>query len=94
MEGGDDRSMPWSEVEAVDPPGIESLTIRLFPPLYTGWPPEKSESVILRFSWHSIRIRCQSHKTSSNRLVCLQDGRDFSGRLRATEFISSLTIPP
>ena len=31
VEGGDDHSMPWTDVEVVDPPAVESLAIRLVP---------------------------------------------------------------
>ena len=41
VEGGDDRSMPWLPVEVVEPPAVESLSIRLIPPSYTGWPAGK-----------------------------------------------------
>ncbi|MBN2290902.1 MAG: hypothetical protein JXM70_00670, partial [Pirellulales bacterium] len=38
IEGGDDRSMQWIDVEVVEPPLISSLSVRLVPPKYTGWP--------------------------------------------------------
>ena len=44
--GGDDDSMDWIPVEVVDPPAVESLTIRLIPPQYTGWPPQESDKHI------------------------------------------------
>lgn len=43
IEGGDDHSMPWQQVEVVDAPAVESLTVRKVPPSYTGWPTETSE---------------------------------------------------
>lgn len=43
VEGGDDRSMPWQPVDVVEPPAIESLSVRLIPPAYTGWPAETVE---------------------------------------------------
>ena len=36
--GGDDNSMPWIEVDVVEPPAVESLALRLSPPKYTGYP--------------------------------------------------------
>ena len=36
--GGDDRSMEWVAVEIVEPPSVESLSVRLTPPKYSGWP--------------------------------------------------------
>ena len=43
IEGGDDHSMRPIQVEVVEPPRVESLAVRLFPPSYTGWPEEDSE---------------------------------------------------
>lgn len=40
--GGDDDSMAWQSVEIVEPPRVESLTITLHPPAYSGWPAEES----------------------------------------------------
>jgi len=40
--GGDDDSMDWAWVEVVEPPQVESLEVRLYPPAYTGWPAEPS----------------------------------------------------
>ncbi len=42
--GGDDNSMPWIEVDVVEPPAVESLSLRLSPPPYTGYPAFTSES--------------------------------------------------
>jgi len=39
--GGDDTT-DWIAVEVVEPPSVEVLQIRLFPPEYTGWPVENS----------------------------------------------------
>ena len=39
VEGGDDQSMPWCDVQVVEPPAVESVSVRLIPPAYTGWPP-------------------------------------------------------
>ena len=41
VEAGDDHSMPWRRVEVVEPPAVESLSVRLFPPGYTGRPPAR-----------------------------------------------------
>jgi len=39
---GGDHTTDWIAVEVVEPPSVESLEIRLFPPDYTGWPVEDS----------------------------------------------------
>ena len=43
-EGGDDDTMPWTRLEVVEPPRIESLRATLYPPAYTGWPVEPTEN--------------------------------------------------
>ena len=40
--GGDDDTMPWISLEVVEPPQIESVTIQLHPPTYTGWAVKES----------------------------------------------------
>jgi hypothetical protein len=46
VEGGDDRSQPWIDLVVVEPPAVESLTVRLIPPDYTGWPAYESHRQI------------------------------------------------
>lgn len=38
--GGDDSNMAWTKIEAVEPPRLAELSLRLVPPAYTGWPIE------------------------------------------------------
>ena len=42
-EGGDDHTMRWLDVEVVEPPQLESLSITVHPPAYTGLPPAPAE---------------------------------------------------
>ena len=35
--GGDDRSMAWVDLQVVEPPALESLSLLLHFPEYTGW---------------------------------------------------------
>lgn len=35
-EGGDDDSMPWRFLDVVEPPRLESLSLKVHPPAYTG----------------------------------------------------------
>ena len=45
--GGDDRNMPWIEVQVIDPPelpAVSSLTLKITPPSYTNWPEEEREA--------------------------------------------------
>lgn len=46
VEGGDDRSMPWREVEVVAPVQIVSLSIRLDPPEYSRLPASEATALV------------------------------------------------
>lgn len=41
--GGDDHAMPWIDLEVVEPPLIDDLTVTLHYPPYTGWPSASAE---------------------------------------------------
>jgi hypothetical protein len=41
--GGDDFSMDWIDLEVVEPPHVEELSVTLRYPAYTGWPPEAAQ---------------------------------------------------
>jgi hypothetical protein len=81
VEGGDDRSMPWLPVEVVEPPAVESLSIRLIPPTYTGWPAEKAENDIRALAGTRLEIDAKATKPLQTAVLCLEDGREFPGRL-------------
>jgi Domain of unknown function (DUF4175) len=81
VEGGDDRSMPWLPVEVVEPPAIESLSIRLIPPPYTGWPVEKADGDIRALAGTRLEIDAKASKRLQTAALCLEDGREFPGRL-------------
>ena len=61
VEGGDDRSMPWSKVTVVEPPAVVSLSIRLVPPDYTGWAAVPSERDIR--AWRAPRSASPARPT-------------------------------
>lgn len=41
--GGDDDSMPWIDLEVVEPPAVSQLSVEVHPPAYTGWAPAAGE---------------------------------------------------
>ncbi|MEN6449904.1 MAG: hypothetical protein ABFC96_05370 [Thermoguttaceae bacterium] len=81
VEGGDDRSMPWSEVEVVDPPAIESLRIQAIPPAYTGWPATDSSRNVRAIVGTRLRIGGRATKPLRSADLCLEGGRRVAGRL-------------
>lgn len=56
IEGGDDRSMPWRDVQVVEPPAIASIFVRLIPPSYTRWPTSQGERHIRALKGTTVQI--------------------------------------
>ncbi len=81
VEGGDDNSMPWLPVEVLEQPAVKSLSIGLFPPPYTGWPPEKAENNIRALAGTRLKIEATATKPLQSAALCLEGGREFTGRL-------------
>jgi len=81
VTGGDDLSMPWLPVEVIQQPAVQSLSIRLFPPSYTGWPAETSENNIRALKGTRLEIEAVATKPLKAASLCLEDGREFAGRL-------------
>ena len=80
-EGGDDRSMPWTQVEVLEPPKADILHITLHFPDYTGWPAETSDRLItalrgtrVEFSGHvSKPLESATLKARSGAANCSED---------------------
>ena len=81
VEGGDDRSMTWMNVEVVEPPAVESLAVKLFPPPYTGWPAEKSDGNLRALVGTRIEIQAKATKPLKSAKLVLEGGGEFPGRL-------------
>ena len=81
VEGGDDHSMPWIPVEVVDPPTLESVSVTLTPPDYTGWPPERAEKNIRALVGTRVEIRARSTKPLESALLCLEGGGEIQAQL-------------
>jgi len=81
VEGGDDHSMPWIPVEVVDPPRLESASVTLIPPDYTGWPREKAEKNIRALVGTRVEIKGTSTKPLESALLCLEGGEEIQAQL-------------
>jgi hypothetical protein len=55
--GGDDDSMPWTELAVIEPPKIVSLAIEVQPPAYTGLPRETAGRVVQAVIGSSLSVR-------------------------------------
>jgi hypothetical protein len=53
---GDEDVSPWTPVEVVEPPHVESLSVRLHPPAYTGWPVANSGENIVALEGTRVEV--------------------------------------
>ncbi len=83
VEGGDDHSQPWIEVEVIEPPRIDGLSIRLTPPAYTGWPPQEVERHCQALVGTAIEFRGTATRPLGSATLCFQQGRRLAARLTA-----------
>jgi hypothetical protein len=75
--GGDDNSMPWIELEVVEPPALESLSITLHAPAYTGWPAQPGEKHLRALVGTRVALAGTSTKPLQSAHVALEDGRNI-----------------
>ena len=65
----------------VDPPAVESLSIRLIPPAYTGKPAGSSERFIRAIVGTRVQIGGKATKPLNSADLCFEDGRKIPARL-------------
>jgi len=92
VEGGDDRSMPWIAVDVVDPPEIDTLSIRLSPPPYTGWPAHAAEKHIRALVGTAVAMQGKTTKALRSAALCFEGGRRVPAQLSPDGF--RFTVPP
>ena len=71
VEGGDDNTMPWVDVEVLEPPTVKSLSLELIPPSYTAWPKEKAEKDIRAIRGTQLTVTAKSNKPLSSAVMHL-----------------------
>jgi len=81
VEGGDDDSMPWTAVEVLEPPALETLSLELIPPDYTGWAPEEAGKHVRALVGTRVKISAESTKPLESVVLCLEGGAKIEGRL-------------
>ena len=75
VEGGDDRSMPWIPVEVLEPPAVASLSIKLIPPDYTGWPADWADGHIRALVGTRAEFSATATKPLVSAVLAMEDGR-------------------
>ena len=83
VEGGDDQSMPWHEVEVVEPPAVERLAVRLFPPAYTGLPPAAGDRHLRGLCGTRVEIAAMASKPLESARLCLEGGKSIPAEVAA-----------
>ena len=81
VEGGDDQSMPWLDVQVVEPPAVESLSVRLIPPAYTGWSPTPAERHIRALAGTRVQIAGKTAQPLRSAVLCLEEETKVPARL-------------
>ncbi len=81
VEGGDDRSMRPLAVQLVEPPTIDALGVRLFPPAYTGWPAETAERNFRALVGTRVQMEGTVTKPLRAATLCFEDGRQVDARV-------------
>ena len=79
IDGGDDHSMEWIDVEVVEPPAVASLSITLVPPEYTGWPATTSDGHVRALAGTRMRIEGTATQPLASAALCLDDQRIVPG---------------
>ncbi|HEX5446037.1 MAG TPA: hypothetical protein VFW87_19580 [Pirellulales bacterium] len=77
--GGDDDSMPWIELEVVEPPGVEQLSVRLHYPEYTGWPSDSSDPHLRALTGTRVELSGRSTKPLRSVAVRMEDEDQIAG---------------
>lgn len=79
--GGDDRSMPWLEVEVAEPPAMDELVLRLSPPEYTSCPPYIAEKHLRVLEGTSLAVSGTANKPLGSLLLHLSDREPIAAAL-------------
>jgi hypothetical protein len=74
VEGGDDQSLPWQDVQVVEPPAVESVSVRLIPPAYTGWPPAPAQRHVRALVGSQVQIAGRATKPLRSASLCIEGG--------------------
>lgn len=91
VRGGDDRSMQPIWVEVLEPPAIESLSIRLTPPPYSGFPVETADKNLRALVGTRVEITARANKPLRSAVLCWEGRGEVAARLSEDGF--RLTVP-
>ena len=92
VTGGDHQSMPWTRVTIVVPPAVQSFTVQLFPPEYSGCPPAESHELNRVLAGTRARITAQTNNPLRAALLYLGKQPWCEGRVSDDGY--SFIVPP
>jgi hypothetical protein len=81
IEGGDDRTMAWQNVDVVEPPAVETISVKIVPPSYTGWPVEKAGGNFRALAGARLEFSVKATKPLASATLALEGGEKFSAHL-------------
>lgn len=91
--GGDDDSMPWIELEVVEPPQVAELSLTLHYPEYAGWPAESGERHIRALSGTRVEFHGRATKPLSMASLEIDDGPSIPAAVGADGYSFSAPAP-
>ncbi|NIL96932.1 MAG: hypothetical protein GTO53_05500 [Planctomycetales bacterium] len=90
--GGDHQTMAWHELVVVEPPRVESLSITIHPPAYSGWPTSTSTGQIVGLAGSTLRLTARVSPPAKTAAVVLQDGQSLPAEVSADG--RQVSVPP
>ena len=75
VTGGDDQSMAWTEVEVVDPPVVELVSLTATPPAYSGLPAGETDPHLHVLAGTQLELVAQSPSTLKGASVVIGAGQ-------------------
>ncbi|MEX0710727.1 MAG: hypothetical protein WD278_00170, partial [Pirellulales bacterium] len=88
--GGDDRSMRWFNLEVVEPPAVEQLSVKLHYPGYTGWAPAEADPHIRALVGTRVEISARTTKPLQSAWL-RTDGSQFQAEISDDGYSFSLS---
>lgn len=76
--GGDDRSMPWTRIEVVDPPAVREIEMRLHFPQYTAWPERPTDKHLRAIVGTQVSLQGKATKPLRSATLVYEDGREIA----------------
>jgi hypothetical protein len=81
--GGDDFSMPWIDLEIVEPPEIEELSVKLHYPEYTGWASQSAEPHLRALVGTHVELTGRLDKPATAVKIHVDDASPLAARLNS-----------